>query len=106
MSKAPGTGRSLALQVVANFCPNSLNFVSRGTLFKKLGMRILVFHENSELMMCRKIGCNRNANDRVSTTEVRRIVMNLVKYLVLMQISQKIQHTRHKYPFFSFRKHF
>ena len=35
---------------------------------------------NSELLMCRKIGCNRNVRKRVIITEFGRIVLNLIFY--------------------------
>jgi hypothetical protein len=50
--------------------------------FKK---RILILHRifckiNSELLMCRKIGCNRNVRSRVNKTEFGWIVLNLIFY--------------------------
>jgi len=35
---------------------------------------------NSELLMYRKIGCNRNVRNRVNMTEFGRIVLNLIFY--------------------------
>mgnify|MGYP001812798860 FL=1 len=35
---------------------------------------------NSELLMRRKIGCNRNFRNRVNKTEFGRIVLNLIFY--------------------------
>jgi hypothetical protein len=35
---------------------------------------------NSELLMCRKIGCNQNFRNRVDKTEFGRIVLNLIFY--------------------------
>jgi hypothetical protein len=37
-------------------------------------------HLSSELLMCRKIGCNKNFRNRVNKTEFGRIVLNLIFY--------------------------
>jgi len=39
-----------------------------------------VWNLNSELLMRRKIGCNRNFRNRVNKTEFGRIVLNLIFY--------------------------
>jgi hypothetical protein len=42
--------------------------------------------QNSELLMCRKIGCNRNVRNRVSKTELGRIVLNFINFRSLTNI--------------------
>jgi len=42
--------------------------------------RITAMVINSELLMCRKFGCNRNFRNRVNKTEFGRIVLNLIFY--------------------------